>query len=162
MFKCLKNRFFNFENTLIQSFGNLLVAHHYLLGNTCYQVPAIYRKIIRGVVNFFHGSAYLYLDLLSRTFTDQQAMVTAKCLHNISSKFITGDTDRLIADDTSQCDNCDTCCTAADINDHIAYRFFHINTNTQCGSHGLMNQVYFFSPCLFSTIPNGPFLYLSN
>ena len=89
-------------------------------------------------------------------------MIAAQCFHNICSKFITCNTYTLIANNTSQRNNSNTCCTAANINNHISNRFFYINANTKCGSHWFMYQINFFCTCLFSTVAYCTFFNFSN
>src|SRR5688500_10735399 len=89
-------------------------------------------------------------------------MVAAKGFHDIGGKLIAGNTDALVADNTSQSDDRDTGSTSSNINDHIPDRFFHINSDTQSSSHRFMDQVYFFGSSLFGTIANSSFFYLCN
>ena len=89
-------------------------------------------------------------------------MVTAQCFHDISRKLISCNTNALIANNTRQSNYGNTCCTTANINNHITYRFFYINTYTQCSCHRFMYQVNFFGSCLLGTISYRTFFNFSN
>src|SRR5882757_5799467 len=89
-------------------------------------------------------------------------MITAQSLHDIRSELISCDTDRLVADDTSQCNDRDTRRTTANINDHITDGLFHVNPDTQSSRHWLMDQVDFFGASLLGTVPDGSFLHFGD
>src|SRR6185369_3191402 len=131
-----------------------LETDHDLLWNTCYKVTTIYRNIVWRRFKVFHSSANLNFDLLGGSFTNQEAVIAAQSFHNIGGKFITGDTDTLVTNNTGKSNNRDTRCTTTNINDHIPNRFFHINTNSQRSGHGLMNKINFSCASLFCTITN--------
>ena len=84
-------------------------------------------------------------------------MVTAEGFHNIGRELIPGNTYTLVTNNTSERNYGDAGGTTANIDNHIADRFFHIYTNTQCGGHWLMNHVNFFGTGLFGTVSNSPF-----
>ncbi len=101
------------------------------LEDTGYQVATINGDIIRWVVEVFHGSADVDLDLFGCTFSDQEAMIAAQSFHDIGGEFITGDTDTLVANDTCQGYHGDTGGTTADIDDHVTNGFFYIDADTR-------------------------------
>ncbi len=86
-------------------------------------------------------------------------MVATQGFHDISRKFIARNTDGLVTNDTRQGNHGNTGGSAADINDHITDRFFHINADTQGRSHGFMYQVNFFGARLFGTVAYSPFFH---
>src|SRR4051812_32771423 len=89
-------------------------------------------------------------------------MVTAQGFHDVGGKFITGDTDTLVAYNTCQRNHRNTGGSSADIDDHIAYGLFYVDTYTECSGHRLMDHIYFFRAGLFGTIAHGTFFYFGN
>src|SRR5690606_33648473 len=109
----------------------LLIAHHDLFGYTCNQIASVYGKIVRWIIQIFHGSTDLNFNLLGGSLTNQQAVVTTKCFHNISGKFVSRDAYALITNYTGKSNYRNTGSTASNINNHVTHRFFHIYTDTQ-------------------------------
>src|SRR5690349_13226510 len=87
-------------------------------------------------------------------------MITTKRLHYICGEFITGNTDRLVANNTGQSDHGYPSGTTTDVNDHIANWLFYINADTECGSHWFVQKINFLCTCLFGAVANGTFFHL--
>src|ERR1039457_5865073 len=102
------------------------MAYHYLLWNTGYKVSSINSHILRRIINILHGGTNLDFYLFCSTLANEQAMIPANSLHNISSKFIPCYSNGLITNNTCQGDYRYTGCAASNVDNHITYRLFHI------------------------------------
>src|SRR5690606_31719489 len=80
---------------------------------------------------------------LRSTLADQQAVVTAHGLHDISGKLVARDPDALVADNACQRDNGDARGTASDVDDHIAGRLFDVYADTEGRGHRLVDHEHF-------------------
>src|SRR6516164_9265840 len=89
-------------------------------------------------------------------------MVSAESFHDVGGKFVAGDTNGLVADDTGQGDDRDAGGTPTNIDDHVTDRFLYIDTDTKGGCHGLMYQVDLLGTGLLGTVPDGPFFYFGD
>src|ERR1700744_6103957 len=138
------------------------IRYHDLVWHACHQIAALYGKICRWICQFWQCSANFYFDLFGSTVADHDIVLAANVLNDIRVEVIPRNTDRLIAHYTRQCDNSDLGSTTANIDDHVAHWFFHINTDTYGSSHWLVDEVNFFGACNFGAVAYGAFFHLGN
>ena len=104
----------------------------------------------------------MYFDLLGSAFPDQDIVLPFHVIHDIVGQFVASDTDRLIANNTRQCDNRNLCGTPANINDHISDRLFNIQSDTQGSRHGFVYQVCFFAVHVVGRVKYRAFFYFGD
>ena len=71
-------------------------------------------------------------------------MLGAHVVGNVVGKNITGNFNRLVADNSAQGKNRNLGGSATDVNNHVPFGLKHINAYTDCSSHGLVNEVDLF------------------
>ncbi|MNE42021.1 hypothetical protein D3C80_1361270 [compost metagenome] len=89
-------------------------------------------------------------------------MLTTHVVNNISVEVITRNTNRLVTNNTTQCNYRNFGGTTTYINDHITHWLFNIDTNTDCCSHRFMDKIYFFCSGNLSRVTYSTFLYFGN
>ena len=83
-------------------------------------------------------------------------MLTVHIILYIGCQVITCHTNRVVRNDASQRDNSYLSATATDINNHVSFRCFDINTYTYGSRHGFKNQINIASVGMLSRVANGP------
>ena len=118
----------------------------------------VFRSILSQICQ---GSSHMNLDTFCHTFTHLHIMLTAHIFLNIGCQIISGDTDRIVRHNTSQWNNRNFGRTTTYIYNHITFRSFYIQSDTDSSCHWLKNQIYITSARMFSTIAYCSQLYFS-
>ena len=111
------------------------------------------------LAQFGQGCTYVNLDTFCHTLADLHIVLAAHILLNIGSEVITGNTDGVVGNDTTQRNNGNFRRTAAYINNHITLRRFHIDADTDSGSHRLEYQINVTSAGMLGRVAHGTQLY---
>ena len=104
-------------------------------------------------------STYVDLNTFCHTFADFHIMLTAHVLLDIRSQIITGDTDRVVGNDTSQRDNGNFRRPTTYIHDHVSFGRFYINTDTDRRSHRFEYQIDVTPTGMLGRVTNGTEFY---
>ena len=103
LFQCTKDSCFNFCNTLFQTMRHLLITHRNFHGKSSDTVRPAYNVIFGSIISqISQGSAYMYLDTFGHTFTHLHIVLTAHIFLNIGCKIVTGNTYRIVGNNTTQ------------------------------------------------------------
>ena len=89
------------------------------------------------------------------TFPNLDIVLMSHVFLNIIRQVITRNTDGLIRNDTSQRDHGDLRGTTTYIHDHVTFRGFHVQADTQSGSHRLVNHIDIPSSGVFGRVSYG-------
>ena len=81
-------------------------------------------------------------------------MLTVHIILYIGSQVVTCHTNRVVRNDASQRDNSYLCATATDINNHVSFRCFDIQTYTYGSRHRLEYQINIAPIGVFSRVAN--------
>ena len=98
----------------------------------------IFRSVI---AKLGQGSTYIDLNTFCHTFADFHIVLTAHIFLDICGQIISGDTDRVVGNDTSQRDNGNFSRSTTYIHDHVSFGRFYINTDTDRRSHRFEYQI---------------------
>ena len=87
-------------------------------------------------LEFGNDAADGYLDLLRGGFTHADVVLLAEVILDIARKYVTGNADTVLDHDAAQRNHGDFGGAAADVDDHVALRGFHVETDSEGSSHG--------------------------
>ena len=110
---------------------------------------------------FSQGGTRIDLNTFGHTLTDLHIVLTAHILLNVRSKVITRYADGVVGYDTTQGDNGNFRRTTTYIYNHVSFRSFHIDTDTDSGSHRFENQVDVTSAGMLGRVAHGTQLHFS-
>ena len=79
----------------------------------------------------------MHLDLLGCAFTDAHVVDAPHVFLNIGRKVITGKLYRLVRHDTAKRDNGDLGCSAAYVDNHVAFRGENVEADAESCGHRL-------------------------
>ena len=94
---------FNLCNAFFQTVSDFLIANRNFHRQCRDTVRSTYDIIFRSLITqISQSSTYMNFDTLSHTFADLYIMLTAHIFLNIGSQVISGNTDRVIGNNTAQ------------------------------------------------------------
>jgi len=112
----------------------------------------IFRSIL---TQFGQGSTYINFNTLGHTLADLHIVLAAHVLLNVSSQVVTGNADGVVGYDTAQRDNGNFSRTTTYIYNHVSFRSFHVDTDTDSGSHRFEYQVNVASAGMLGRVAHG-------
>src|SRR5690606_41600078 len=89
-------------------------------------------------------------------------MLPADILYNVRVEIVSSNADGLIAYYSGKCNDGNLRRTSTDINNHVAHRFFNVDSNSDCSRHRLVDKINFFSAGDFRRVAYSTFLHLRN
>ena len=102
----------------------------------------------------------MYLDTLCHTLAHLHIVLAAHVFLYVGGEVVTGNTDGVVAYDTSERDDCNLGRTTTDIHNHIALGSLNINTNTDSSSHWFEDKINVTSIGMLGRVANGTQLHL--
>ena len=153
--QCTQDGRFNLGNRFLQTVSHFLITYRYFHRKGSNTVRTVNDIIFRSVfTQFGQGRTYINFDTFRHTLADLHIMLTAHIFLNIRSQVITGNTDRVVGNDTSQRDNGNLRRATTYINNHVSFRSFHVNTDTDSCSHRFENQIDITSAGMLGRVAN--------
>ena len=112
-------------------------------------------EIFRRIFEFSEGGAYMNLYLFGGALSDFHVMDAAHVVHDVVGKVVAGHLYTFVRDDASERNHGNLRSTSAYIHNHIALRREHVDTDTEGGSHRLINHVDVASAGMFARVAHG-------
>ena len=125
-----------------------------------HQVTPQNRIVLRRVFKFTDRRPHIYFYLLSRSFSNQNVMLTPHVIFNVTRKLVPSNSDICVGHNPSKCNYSDLRCASSDIDDHIAHRFLNIDADSNCSGHRFMNEIDILASCMLCRILYSAFLYI--
>ena len=139
---------------------NFLITYGHLHGKGCDTVRAMNYIILRSIVaQIGKGCTYMNLDSFSHTLTHLDIVLTSHVFLNISSQDITCNTQAFVSNNTAKADYCNLCASSTYIHNHVTLGCQYVKPDTDCGSHWLVDQIYFTAAGMLSTVSYSAKLY---
>ena len=87
------------------------------------------------------GRSDMNLDHLGCALAYLYIVYTAHVLHDVVGEVVAGHLDTLVGHDAAKRDHSNLSGTTAYVNDHVALRREHVDTDTESGGHGFVDHV---------------------
>ena len=97
----------------------------------------------------------MYLDALGHTFADLHVVLAAHVLLDIGRKVIARDADGVVRHNTSQRDDGDFGRATSYVHNHVAFRRFYVDADTDSGGHGFEDEVNVTSTSMLGRVAHG-------
>ena len=120
-------------------------------------IGAVYHVVGGGFVGgkLSKCAADLDLDALGHAFRDGNVVLAAHVFANVGCKVVACHFNGVVRDDTSHGNHGDLRGSAADVHNHVAFGGVDIETNADCGSHGLVNEIDIAAAGVFCAVAHG-------
>ena len=142
LFQCTQDSRFHLGNRFFQTVGNFLVRNRYLHRKGRHLIRTMHHIVRRRILQRSKRRTHIYLNHFGRTFAHLHIVLSAHVLHDVGRKVVSGNTDRLVGNNTAQRNNRNFGSTPTYIHNHVTLGRFHIDTDTDCRSHRFVNHVY--------------------
>ena len=143
---------------LVERATNLLALDAHGLGQARDHVTAVDLDV--ELVLERHGRTDLDLDVLGRPLADAHVVLLTDIGLYVFCKDVSGNVDTLAADDSSERDASDFGRTASDVDYHVAFRGFDVESGAERGGHRFVDHIHFAAAGVFGRIAHGPDLHV--
>ena len=152
MFQCVGNGSLNLGDRFVETVGNLRIGHVHINWHGRHLVWTLHNHVGRWIVEFRHGRANHDFDLFGGSFPNLHIVLVTHVFHDVGCQIVAGDTDGFVGDNPAQGDDGNFGRSTTDIDHHVAFRCFDIESDANCGSHWFVNHINVASSGVFRRV----------